>query len=170
MHTPSLRADSIIGRVGPGGPGGYPPGLPQTRTCSHSSMRFFSQQIRYPRRVPVAIRPSFVDMRESLDVFSMFPSVKSAGRRFAVGWGTGARTVGSGGGSTPFDVGLSPAPMATFPAAPPKIPYGGFSPVRLKVPGTTQFSESLPLSIDGLSLIRTCTTSPNSWLSSSGSP
>ena len=30
--------------------------------------------------------------------------------------------------------------MATFPAAPPKIPYGGFSPVRLQVPGTAQFS------------------------------
>ena len=30
--------------------------------------------------------------------------------------------------------------MITFPAAPPKIPYGGFSPVRLQVPGTTQFS------------------------------
>ena len=57
-----------------------------------------------------------------------------------VGWSTGARTVGSGGGSTPFDVGLSPAPMITFPAAPPKIPYGGFSPVRLQVPGTAQFS------------------------------
>jgi hypothetical protein len=58
-----------------------------------------------------------------------------------VGWSTGARTVGSGGCSTPFDVGLSPAPMITFPAAPPKIPYGGFSPVRLQVPGTAQFSE-----------------------------
>ena len=57
-----------------------------------------------------------------------------------VGWSTGARTVGSGGSSTPFVVGLSPAPMVTFPAAPPKIPYGGFSPVRLQVPGTTQFS------------------------------
>jgi hypothetical protein len=30
--------------------------------------------------------------------------------------------------------------MATSPAAPPEIPYGGFSPVRLKVPGTAQFS------------------------------
>jgi len=57
-----------------------------------------------------------------------------------VGWGTGARTLGSGGNSTHFKVGLSPAPMATFPAAPPKIPYGGFSPVRLQVPGTAQFS------------------------------
>ena len=35
--------------------------------------------------------------------------------------------------------------MATSPAAPPKIPYGGFSPVRLEVPGTAQFSrESSP--------------------------
>ena len=58
----------------------------------------------------------------------------------SVGWGTGARTLGSGGNSTHFKVGLSPAPMATFPAAPPKIPYGGFSPVRLQVPGTAQFS------------------------------
>ena len=57
-----------------------------------------------------------------------------------VGWGTGACTLGSGGNSTHFKVGLSPAPMATFPAAPPKIPYGGFSPVRLQVPGTAQFS------------------------------
>lgn len=29
--------------------------------------------------------------------------------------------------------------MATFPAALPKIPYGGFSPVRLQAPGTVQF-------------------------------
>ena len=36
-----------------------------------------------PRRVPLAIRPSPVDMRENLDVFSMCPSVESAGRRFA---------------------------------------------------------------------------------------
>ena len=59
---------------------------------------------------------------------------------FPVGWGTGVCTLGSGGNSTYFKVGLSPAPMATFPAAPPKIPYGGFSPVRLQVPGTAQFS------------------------------
>ena len=37
-------------------------------------------------------------------------------------------------------MGLSPALMVTFPAAPPKIPYGGFSPVRLQVPGTRKFS------------------------------
>jgi hypothetical protein len=81
----------------------------------------------------------------NLDVFGVFPSVGSAGRRLAVGWSTGARTVGSGGGSIPFGLGLSPAPVATFPAAPPEIPYGGFSPVRLEVPGTAQFSgESSP--------------------------
>ena len=39
--------------------------------------------VRRSRRVPVAIRPSSVDMRENLDVFNMFPSVESAGRRFA---------------------------------------------------------------------------------------
>jgi len=33
--------------------------------------------------VPVAIRPSSVDMRENHDVFSMFPLTESAGRRFA---------------------------------------------------------------------------------------
>src|SRR6516164_1989600 len=57
-----------------------------------------------------------------------------------VGWSTGAHTLGYGGGSTPFGVGLNPAPMVTVPAAPPKIPYGGFSPVRLQLPGTTRFS------------------------------
>jgi hypothetical protein len=31
-------------------------------------------------------------------------------------------------------------PWSTFPAALPKIPYVGFSPVRLQAPGTTQFS------------------------------
>jgi hypothetical protein len=33
--------------------------------------------------VPEAIRSSCGDMRENLDVFSMFPSIRSAGRRFA---------------------------------------------------------------------------------------
>ena len=33
--------------------------------------------------VPVAIRSSSVDMRENHDVFSMFPSTESVGRRFA---------------------------------------------------------------------------------------
>ena len=45
---------------------------------------FLSQQIRHPRRVGVATRPSPVDMRINLEVFSMFPSVESAGRPFAV--------------------------------------------------------------------------------------
>ena len=61
-------------------------------------------------------------------------------RRHPLSGGALARTLGSGGNSTHFKVGLSPAPMATFPAAPPKIPYGGFSPVQLQVPGTAQFS------------------------------
>jgi hypothetical protein len=39
--------------------------------------------VRRSRRVPVAIRPSSVDIRENLDVFSMCPSVKPTGRRFA---------------------------------------------------------------------------------------
>ena len=67
-------------------------------------------------------------------------------------------------------MGLSPAPMVTFPAAPPKIPYGGFSPVRLKVPGTAQFSRGSSGVGDGLSLIRTCTTRPRRWPSPSDSP
>ena len=33
--------------------------------------------------VPVAIQPSSVDMRKNLNVFNMFPSIESAGRRFA---------------------------------------------------------------------------------------
>ena len=33
--------------------------------------------------VPVAIQPSDVDMRKNLDVFNMFPSIESVGRRFA---------------------------------------------------------------------------------------
>jgi hypothetical protein len=33
--------------------------------------------------VPVAIRSSYVDMHKNLDVFNMFPSIESAGRRFA---------------------------------------------------------------------------------------
>ncbi len=33
--------------------------------------------------VPEAIRSTYVDMRENLDVFNMFPSIGSVGRRFA---------------------------------------------------------------------------------------
>ena len=43
--------------------------------------------------------------------------------------------------SKAFALGLSPAPIVTFPAALPKIPYGGFSPVRLQTPGTRKFSD-----------------------------
>jgi len=32
---------------------------------------------------PEAIQPSYVNMHENLDVFNMFPSIESAGRRFA---------------------------------------------------------------------------------------
>ena len=34
----------------------------------------------------------------------------------------------------------STAPLVMFPAALPKIPYGGFSPVRLQAPSTRKFS------------------------------
>jgi hypothetical protein len=34
---------------------------------------------------------------------------------------------------------VSAPPVVTFPAALPRIPYGGFSPVRLPAPGTVQF-------------------------------
>ncbi len=33
--------------------------------------------------VPAAIRSTYVDMLKNLDVFNMFPSIESAGRRFA---------------------------------------------------------------------------------------
>ena len=33
--------------------------------------------------VPEAIRSTYVDMLENLDVFNMFPSIESADRRFA---------------------------------------------------------------------------------------
>jgi len=39
--------------------------------------------MRHPRRVPVALRPSPVDLRRNLDVFGMLPSSGSAGRRLA---------------------------------------------------------------------------------------
>ena len=52
----------------------------------------------------------------------------------------------------------------------PKIPYGGFSPVRLKVPGTAQFSRESSGIGEGLSLIRTYTIRPHRWLSPSKSP
>ena len=41
------------------------------------------RQIRHPRMVPEAIRSTYVDMLENLDVFNMFPSIESADRRFA---------------------------------------------------------------------------------------
>jgi len=47
--------------------------------------------------------------------------------RRQVGSRAGARTLGSGGFSTPFVVGLSPAPIATFPAPAASNPACGFS-------------------------------------------
>ena len=41
-------------------------------------------------------------------------------------------------------MGLSPALIATFPAAPPKIPYVGFSPVRLEVQVPVSLRMTLP--------------------------
>ncbi len=41
------------------------------------------RQICHPRMVPEAIRSTYVDMLENLDVLDMFPSIASAGRRFA---------------------------------------------------------------------------------------
>ena len=46
--------------------------------ASGSSTNSFAIQV-----VPEAIQSSGVDMRVNLDVFDMFPSIESAGRRFA---------------------------------------------------------------------------------------
>ena len=110
------------------------PGPPQIRACTSRAPGSSSHEF-----ATRAIRRRYVDM---VQVTMYLPGFSSTAHETAppVGWGTGARTLGSGGNSTHFKVGLSPAPMATFPAAPPKIPYGGFSPVRLQVPGTAQFS------------------------------
>jgi hypothetical protein len=50
-----------------------------------------------------------------------------------IGWSAGARTVGTGGESTPFGVGLNPAPMVTFPAPPLKFRTAGFPQYGLKL-------------------------------------
>jgi len=64
--------------------------LAVTRQGSHRSGRArisasgsSDRQIRHPRMVPEAIRSTYVDMLENLDVFNMFPSIESADRRFA---------------------------------------------------------------------------------------
>jgi hypothetical protein len=51
-------------------------------------------------------------------------------RPFPVGSRAGARTVGSGGKSTAFAVGLSPAPLATSPAPATSNGAGGFPALR----------------------------------------
>ncbi len=50
-----------------------------------------------------------------------------------VGSRTGARTLGSGGSSTAFAVGLSPAAVATFPAPASSNAAGRFSALRSPV-------------------------------------
>ena len=49
--------------------------------------------------------------------------------------------VGGGLPASPFRLrdGFTVPPLATFPAALPKIPYVEFPPVRLQAPGTSQF-------------------------------
>ncbi len=56
------------------------PTVPDVRALAHP----VPQPTDWPSAlVPEAIRSSYGDMRENLDVFSMFPSIRSAGRRFA---------------------------------------------------------------------------------------
>jgi hypothetical protein len=64
-------------------PGGFPPGAPtdpDVLALEHPVPRpTDSPSVMVPR----AIRSSYGDMRKNLDVFSMFPPIGSAGRRFA---------------------------------------------------------------------------------------
>jgi hypothetical protein len=75
--TPSLRAS---GRVALGS---YPPRAPTdpyVLALEHTVPRPTDSP---SAMVPEAIRSSYGDMHENLDVFNMFPSIESAGRRFA---------------------------------------------------------------------------------------
>src|SRR5262249_22502636 len=76
------------------------------------------------------------------EVPAVWPSNGSATRRLLSGRALTRRPVGSGGESTAFAVGLSPAPVATFSAALPRIPYGGGSPVRPPAPGPSQLGRA----------------------------
>ena len=109
--------------------------LPQIRACTSRAPGSSSHEF-----ATRAIRRRGVDTAQVSMYLACFPPT---GQETAppVGWGTGPRTVGSGGGSTPFGMDLSPAPNGHVSSRPPpKIPYCGFSPVRLQVPGTAQFS------------------------------
>ena len=57
--------------------GSHRPGRARIRASGSSTNSFAIHM------VPEAIRSSYVDMRKNLDVFNMFPSIESAGRRFA---------------------------------------------------------------------------------------
>src|SRR5271157_5150022 len=137
--------DEGLGRVAPGDCSPGAPADPYLHFRAYgssymSTLRDGSLSESALRLVPDAatVVVSWARFRVSMHPPCFPPTVREVAS--PVGWGTGARTLGSGGNSTHFKVGLSPAHMATFPAAPPKIPYGGFSPVRLQVPGTAQFS------------------------------
>ena len=60
--------------------------------------------------------------------------------------------VGGGFPAPPFRLrgGFTVPPLATFPAAPPKIPDIGFSPVRLQASGTSQFGVEPSADASGL--------------------
>ena len=109
------------------------PGPPQIRACTSRAPGSSSHE--FATRASVVVTWTWFRSQCTWHV-----SLQRLMRRHLLSGGALAHTLGSGGNSTHFKVGLSPAPMATFPAAPPKIPYGGFSPVRLQVPGTAQFS------------------------------
>lgn len=68
-----------------------------------------------------------------------------------VGSRTGARTLGSGGGSTAFAVGLSPAAMATFPAPASSNAAGRFPALRSPVCFMSTFTG--PIMLGTLSML-----------------
>jgi hypothetical protein len=79
------RAQTFGGKVTSGwvAPGRCRPGAPadpDVRTLAHPVPRPTGSP---STMVPEAIRSSYGDMQKNLDVFNMFPSIDSAGRRFA---------------------------------------------------------------------------------------
>jgi hypothetical protein len=61
-------------------------------------------------------------------------------------------------------VGLSPAPMVTFPAAPLKFRTVGFPQYGFKFQAPHSSAKSLPSWVDGLSLDPDIRRLPDSWL------